>query len=302
MDLAGNVIWLSFLGGALEDKIACITQDGIGNYFVIGSSNAAWGDTIIRPYAGNREGFAAKVSASGSILWVSFFGGPSQDSVEAVAYSSAPPRLYLAGSSDLTWGIPILPFQGGTDAFVCQLDSSGNMLWNTFLGGMGSDKASGLTLDSSLNVYIAGASSSLWGSPLRSFTGGQDAFIARLNGSGNLSWNTFLGGSGNDNGAGIAIDGSGNIFATGTSSASWGTNIKRVFSGGSSDGFVAKLDSAGTLKWNTCLRSTVSDAATGLAVNTSGWIAVSGSSSEPWGDRARPYSANSDGYLAIMNA
>ena len=67
----------------------------------------------------------------------------------------------------------------------------------------------------------------------------------------NLTWNTFLGGSAEDEGNGVAVDKTGNVYVVGDSYATWGSPV-RAFSGGI-DGFVAKLDSNGNLTWNTFL-------------------------------------------------
>ena len=55
-------------------------------------------------------------------------------------------------------------------------------------------------MDGSGNVYVAGDSNATWGSPVRAYTAGLDAFAAKLTAAGALTWNTFLGGSGDDAG------------------------------------------------------------------------------------------------------
>ena len=53
-----------------------------------------------------------------------------------------------------------------------------------------------LAIDGSGNIYVTGYSDATWGSPVRAYTAGVDAFVAKLDSSGALVWNTFLGGSG----------------------------------------------------------------------------------------------------------
>src|SRR5439155_638026 len=93
------------------------------------------------------------------------------------------------------------------------------------------------------NVYVTGYSTATWGSPVRAYSSGIDAFAAKLDSSGNLTWNTFLGGSGTDLGKGIAVDGSGNVYVAGYSNASWGSPV-RAYISSFFDAFVAKITQA----------------------------------------------------------
>jgi len=124
------------------------------------------------------------------------------------------------------------------------------LTWNTFLGGSGTDYGYAIAVDSGGNVYVAGSSTATWGSPVRTYTSGVDAFAAKLNSSGTLLWNTFLGGSGTDYGRGIAVDSSGNVYVGGDSTVTWGSPVTN-YTTSSSDAFAAKLNSSGTLLWNT---------------------------------------------------
>ena len=72
------------------------------------------------------------------------------------------------------------------------------------------------------NVYVSGESDATWGSPIRGFTTGIDAFVANFDNNENLLWNTFLGGGGNDYGWGIVANEIGNVYVTGESDAHLG--------------------------------------------------------------------------------
>ncbi|MDD8027490.1 MAG: SBBP repeat-containing protein, partial [Acidobacteriota bacterium] len=132
-------------------------------------------------------------------------------------------------------------YTSGYDAFAVKLDSGGNLTWNTFLGGSGSDVGYGIAVDGSSNAYVGGYSDATWGtSPIRAYTSGYDAFAVKLDSGGNLTWNTFLGGNGVDAGNGIAVDGSSNVYVGGYSSATWGSPI-RAYTSSSYDAFVSKM-------------------------------------------------------------
>ena len=100
-------------------------------------------------------------------------------------------------------------------------------------------------MDGSGNVYVGGYSTGTWGTPLRAYSGSLDAFAVKLNSSGGLTWNTFLGGSGIDRITDLALDGAGNLLASGDSTAGWGTP-DRAYSA-LRDAFAAVLTSGGAL-------------------------------------------------------
>ena len=138
------------------------------------------------------------------------------------------------------------------EAFVAKLNSSGSLVWNTFLGGAARDQANGDCRGRQRQRVRGGVSGATWGSPVRAFGGGgQDVFVAKLNSSGVLQWNTFLGGTGSDYGEAVAVDGSGNVYVAGTARPPGARPCGPY--GGGEDGFAAKLNSSGSLTWNTFL-------------------------------------------------
>ena len=167
-------------------------------------------------------------------------GGGYDDTGIAIAVDGSG-NVYVAGTSFGEWGSPVQEFAAwynSTDAFVAKLGSGGSLVWNTFLGGegsgydysLGNESGFGIAVDSSGNVYVAGNSnSSWWGNPSRNGRqGSYDAFVAKLGSNGSLVWNTFLGGGGSDAGNSIAVDGSGNVYVAGNSSATWGSPVRAL--------------------------------------------------------------------------
>ncbi|MBK8617324.1 MAG: InlB B-repeat-containing protein [Anaerolineales bacterium] len=128
----------------------------------------------------------------------------------------------------------------GQEAFAAQLNPSGVLQWNTFLGGNGDDLGRSIAVDGSGNVYVAGYSNATWGTPVQAHTVGQEAFAAQLNPSGVRQWSTFLGGSGAEYVRSMAVDGSGNMYVAGYSTAAWGGAPVRAYTL-SDDAFVAML-------------------------------------------------------------
>lgn len=213
-----TLTWNTFLGGNGYDVGRAIAVDGSGNVYVGGSSNAPWGSPQ-RAYTPGDDAFAAKLASDGSLAWHTFLGGSGSDYGRAIAVDGSG-NVYVGGYSDVTWGEPVTAYAGGLDAFVAKLTTNdGSLTWNTFLGGSRDDVGRAIAIDASGNAYVGGHSDATWGLPKRAYTSGDDAFAAKLATNGSLTWNTFLGDSGSDYGAAIAVDGSGNVYVGGNSSA-----------------------------------------------------------------------------------
>jgi hypothetical protein len=148
------------------------------------------------------------------------------------------------------------PFQGtfggdDSDAFLTKLSPSGNALsYSTYLGGAGEDFGIGVTVDGSENAYVAGYTESTdfpTENPYQGTYGGgdYDAFVTKFVTAGDaLSYSTYLGGSGEDYGAGIALDESDGAYVVGfTQSTNFPTKtpFQGAYGGGDYDAFVAKL-------------------------------------------------------------
>jgi hypothetical protein len=295
LDANGILQWYTFLGGTGIDFGQGIALDASGNSYVTGYSDASWGSPL-NDYAGGYDAFVAKLDANGARGWNTFLGQAGGDQGSGIAMDTSG-NSYVTGYSDATWGSPLLTFAGGQDAFVAKLDVSGVLQWNLFLGGANDDQGNGLAVDASGNVYVTGMSKAVWGSPVRAYTGGQDAFVAKLDANGALQWNTFLGGSSGDYGFGIAVDTSGNSYVTGeTYYATWGSPVRAYTAG--YDSFAAKLDANGALRWNTFLGGSGWDHGQGIAVDTSGNSYVTGYSDATWGSPLLPYAGSADAFVA----
>jgi len=297
LDPTGAVVWNTFLGGTDEDTGHGITVDGFGNIYVTGDSQASWGSPI-RPYGAVEDAFLVKLSSAGSVTWSTFLGGDRSDTSSAVAYLWSG-TIYVCGNSMDSWGSPAQAFTSGVDAFVAAVDSSGALQWNTFAGGSADDYGLGIDVDGSGNVYITGYGNGYWGYPYVSYISGNDAFVAKLDGDGNLEWNTFLGGSGEDRGQDIVVDSDGNVFVTGFSDATWGSPV-RAFTG-EHDAFVAKLDSAGNRAWHTFLGAGGFDQGESIALDASGNPYIAGISDSTWGAPVRPYDSDGDAFAAKLD-
>jgi len=272
-------------------------DDG-GGVYVTGSSWTTWGSPV-NPHAGSYyDVFAAKLNSDGVLQWNTFMGGSGQDFGGGIGLDGSG-NVYVGGWSPESWGTPVNAHAGYIDTFVAKLNSNGVRQWNTFLGSPADDFGGAVAVDDSGNAYVCGESPTSWGSAVSPYAGGQDVFAAKLNSNGVLQWNTFLGSSDGDHGGLVAVDGSGGVYITGVSSATWGSPVAPY--AGADDVFAAALSSDGVLRWNTFLGSSDSDLGGAITVDDSGAVYVSGVSGDTWGSPVSPHSGGMDGFVAELD-
>ncbi len=220
-----------------------------------------------------------------SLLWNTFLGSSVTDLGEGIALDSSG-NIYLTGYSGATWGSPVHAYSGGNDVFVACLNSSGSLVWNTFLGSASNDYSSSITLDGSGNLYVTGYGYATWGTPVNAHSGSLDVIVACLGSSGSLIWNTFLGSDSAEYGIDITMGSSGNVYVTGYGTATWGSPVNAY--SGDDDAFTACLNNSGSLIWNTFLGSASEDRGYGIALDNSENVYVTGPSLATWGSPGMP--------------
>ena len=250
LDENGNLV-ISFETGTIVESAPVAWQEVDGQRKPVTAAFALCGEHEVGFSLGHYVP-GIPVVIDPELTWNTFLGGAGSDDGWAIAVDGSA-NVYVAGRSIAAWGSPKRAYASGEDGFAAKLDSSGTLTWNTFLGGGGNDYGLGITVDGSGNVYVGGGSSATWqgaNPPVRAYTAGDDAWAARLDSSGALTWNTFLGGGANDSGRGIAVDGSGDVYVGGESTATWqGTSppVRPHDVGVNADAFAARLDSSGAL-------------------------------------------------------
>ena len=288
-----TISWNTFLGSRDTDVGCAAVADDSGNVYVAGYSFANWGSPIAA-YTGFNDTFVARLDKNGNLVWGTFLGPTGTSGGHGCSMAlDGQGNIYVTGLSTENWRSPINPHVFGYDTFVAKLSSSGALIWNTFLNSNDAGYDGGIALNSNGDIFVIGASSQSWGTPIRPFAGLPDVFVAKLYNSGHLAWNTFLGSdSYGDDGHGVTTDSSGNVYAVGNSSFSWGSPIRPISSPGSIDAFVAKLDGNGRLLWNTFLGTDggAEDYAEDIVADGNGAVYVVGTSKGgSWGFPVRPY-------------
>jgi hypothetical protein len=181
--------------------------------------------------------------------------------------------------------------------------------YSTYLGGTAGDGAAGVAVDGSGNAYMTGSTVSTdfpTQNPAQASNGGgSDAFVTKLNATGSgLLYSTYLGGSGNDDAFGIAVDASGNAYVVGrTDSTDFPvpSGFQATNAGGAFDGFVTRLNAAGSVVlYSTYLGGTSDDQGFAIAVRGSGEAYVTGSTTS--GDFPTSVGAYQSGLAGVGDA
>ena len=256
------------------------------------------------------------------LVYSTYLGGSASDFGRGIVADSAG-NAYVVGdsnSSDFLFRSSLT----NSDVFVGKLNPSGNFLSYFFFGGAKNETATGLTVDSMGNVYLCGSTESpdfpRLGPLGVALKGTSDAFAIKLVPEPDQSalifqYSSLIGGSGDENSVGIAVDNAGSAYLTGrTTSTDFPTvgPIQATFGGGTSDAFVSKLAAdGGSLVYSTYLGGSAdedSGGKTGISVDSSGNAYVVGDTLSTNFPTKAPLQAaksgsasTSDGFVAKIN-
>jgi RHS repeat-associated protein len=262
----GTLVYSSYLGGSTTgsatDSGTGIAVDSNNNAYVTGYTGDSNFPTV-SPYQANLSGvgaenaFVSKVAAGGGALSYSTYFGQAVTEAQAIAVDSSG-DAYITGWTSAS-SLPTLhPLQGGyagnTDAFVTEFSSSGSALvYSTYLGGTGTDQATGIGVDPAGDAFVTGFTNSTnFPTTTNAFqtalggSGAQNAFVTGIATNGaTYVYSSYLGGTGIDSGNGIAVDGTGAAYVTGYTSSPSFPLVFPPFQGAldnSQDAFVTKVD------------------------------------------------------------
>jgi hypothetical protein len=290
-------ISVSVFGGSNSNDYGySVAVDGSGNIYTAGAFQVTadfdpGAGTTNFTSAGANDVFVSKLDSSGNLVWAKTFGGTANDIGFSVAVDGSG-NVYTTGyffgtvDFDPGAGTTNLTSAGSDDVFVSKLDSSGNLVWAKTFGGTSADNVQSMAVDGSGNVYTTGVFNNTAdfdpgaGTTNLTSAGSGDVFVSKLDSSGNLVWAKTFGGTSNDYGRSVAVDGSGNIYTTGnfygTVDFDPGAGTTNLGGGGASDVFVSKLDSSGNLVWAKTFGGTSSDIGYSVAVDGSGNVHTTG--------------------------
>lgn len=308
---AGRLLWATYLGGRGYTDGRGIAVDRGGHVYLTGATGSP--DFPVSPHAaqpdyggGPYDAYVAKLDPSGRrLLYSTFNGGPRNDRGYAIAVDATGTAVAVGRTAHDGFP-PVGRLAPGPEggAFVTKVAPSGTrFVYSTVLGGRAeinsSNTAFAVALDRASSAYVTGVTRApdfpTRGALQPRYGGGRsNAFVTKLDARGTrILYSTFLGGSGEDEGLGIAVDPAGAAYVTGQASSPdipfAGAQLLGPVRGGGADAFVAKLGRSGrALAYFAYLGGSADDAGSAIAVSASGNAFVTGRTASPDFPTAEP--------------
>ncbi|MEO8368357.1 MAG: SBBP repeat-containing protein, partial [Candidatus Solibacter sp.] len=288
--------WAGFFGSNLTDQVLGITSDAAGNVFATGSTLSASGDY---------DAFVTKLDPKGTTqLAYALVGGPlGDDEAYGIAVDPAG-NVYVAGYTGSDYfpsvGVSASLAGAGYDGFIAKIDPTfKTYVYSGYIGGENADIIYRMALDASNNLWVTGATLSARFPTSRSGAqrtpgGGIDGFVSQFDASGALLYSSYIGGTGNDYGFGVAIDPDGNVYLAGSTTSTdfpVTAGVLQPGNAGGVDAWAAKLAPSGTVTWSTYLGGSGDDEATAVAVDGSGSVYITGDTASANFPLVRPFQA-----------
>ncbi len=283
--VSGNFLIARKRVGTGLDPGANVDLDSAGNVYVCGAftGTATFGGFTLTS-SGGSDIFIAKLDRAGSVIWARRAGGTGNDAGTAVAVDRMG-NIHVAGSFQGNADIGGIALAGGgtVSSWVAVLDRDGNVRWARKLSGTGAARGHRLACDAAGNTVLLGAYSGTVASGEISIasTGETDVFLAKFSASGMPLWTKSFGGAGSEQGTGLALDPTGNIFLTGTFQATARFGTISLAGDIISQTFVVKCDRAGIVAWANKISNIDSDAGTTVVAENDGSCDVTGTFSAP---------------------
>ena len=286
-DQTGTPAWARGFGGMSNIMFpGGSVIDAAGNIYLAGSYSFGMTINGINYYsAGDKDGYIIKLDPTGNVVWVKSFGSATPQEFNAIAINGN--KIYIAGSymGSFSAGSVNLPASNGgsSDAMVIAFDTAGTALWAAAGGGADQDYYYSVAA-SATAVYASGTvrgNTATFGTKTVTPSGAaDDMLVTRMTSTGTFDLAKSFGSSSTDQATCIGYDSYGNIYIAGNflGTVSFGGPATITSNGTStySDGFLAKLNSAGYGLWACKQGGASDDITTGMEVGINGYIYLCG--------------------------
>ncbi len=289
-DLSTSLLYSSYLGGDKDDAVTGVVVSKSGEIFLTGwTLSTAFSEfATLNDHHGQSDAFFGKIGikkGSSVMSSFSFIGDIRDDAGYGIAIDRATENVYVTG---------LMTVEGNKEALVKAFRKDGMTIYETTLNGKDENKTDigyDIAVDGFGNAYVTGVTESADfasnGALQPAFGGLSDAFVAKVSPRASVLFATFLGGTHLDEGRGITVDSSGNVFVTGaTKSEDFPLSSPFQPACGNCplhwDAFIAKIDTGGTtFGYASFMGGTDDDEGNDIAVSKSGDAYVVGKTSSP---------------------
>ncbi|HEY4113521.1 MAG TPA: hypothetical protein VGM17_05610 [Rhizomicrobium sp.] len=222
--------------------------DAQGNVYVVGNATGNFGNQLNQ---GTQDVYLSKYDSAGNLQWTSLLGSNGMASGLSLALNPNG-GVVVAGSTTADL-VQSAVADGNNDSFVASYDSNGNQNWVSQIPTLNNNQAAAVSVDSSGNVYIGGQVTGVVGKGQTS-SGKADAYVAKLDSKGKISYEQQFGTSGNDSVAATAIGSGGSLYVASvqnghaivskyangdaTSAPAWSEDLGDLQNGGAIGGLV----------------------------------------------------------------
>jgi len=240
----GEIEWQKTFGGEDSDGALSIQQTKDGGYIVAGGTSSFG--------SGGQDAYILKLNTKGEVEWQKTFGGAKDDVANSVQQTTD--GGYIVAGRTYSFG------SGGQDVYILKLNSKGEAEWQKTFGGKDNDGAFSIQQTTDGGCIVAGWTSSFG-------SGGQDAYILKLNSKREVEWQKAFDGGDDDVAFMIQQTADGGYIAAGWTSS---------FGSGERDAYILKLNSKGQLEWHKTFGGEDYDVANSIQQTADGGYIVAG--------------------------
>ena len=247
LNASGDLQWNKIYGGQYSDIPYDVLQTSDGGYIICGSSSSsANGDVTGTNHGAGGDIWLLKLNASGNKQWDKLYGGSNNEESPKMRPTSDGGYIIAASSSSSASGDVSQANHGSSltwDTWILKLDASANKQWDKLYGGSGSEVPYSIRQTADNGYVIAASSnSSVSGNVTGTNNGGTDAWILKLDTSGNIQWNKLYGGTGtnsNDHAFDVQQTADGEYIVAGSNNINFSPITP----------FIVRLNSYGNMLW-----------------------------------------------------
>ncbi|MDI6832968.1 MAG: hypothetical protein QMD02_03870 [Bacteroidales bacterium] len=294
LNSSGNFEWQKCLGGTNTDIANSIQQTSDGGFIVAGYTFSNDGD--VSGNHGGSDAWVVKLNSSGDIEWQKCLGGTSWD--EAYYIQQTNNSGFIVACKTNSNNGDVSGNHGGDDYWVVKLNSSGDIEWQKCLGGTSWEVAYTIQQTSDGGFIVAGYTNSNDGD-VSGNHGYFDAWVVKLNSSGNIEWPKCLGGTGNDYANSIQQTSDGGFIVAGET---YSNDDDVSGNHGYFDYWVVKLNSLGDIEWQKCLGGTGNDYAYSIQQTSDSGFIVAGFTNSNDGDVSGNHGGYYDAWVVKLNS